>query len=119
MNVGDEQIYRLRDYAPSERVRVVAIDTRKKNPRYDIEFLAGDKKGTSENAPGGRLRALWDGVRVYDALMANWERLDQLELTGHEESAFETVFDLLIPEEIAEWESSPVRWMTRLRSPRA
>lgn len=36
MEIGDEQIYRLRDSAPSERVRVVAIDARKKNPRYDI-----------------------------------------------------------------------------------
>ena len=43
MDVGDEQIYRLHDYAPSQRVRIVAIDGRKKNPRYEIEFLDGGK----------------------------------------------------------------------------
>jgi hypothetical protein len=30
VGVGDEQIYRLRDYVPSDRVRIVAIDARKK-----------------------------------------------------------------------------------------
>lgn len=114
MDVGDEQIYRLRDYARSERVRIVAIDTRKKNPRYEIEFLDGDKEGTQENVPGNRLRGPSSGAREYDDLMANWERLDQFELTDHEESAVSTVFDLLLPEEIAEWEWSPVRWMTRV-----
>lgn len=114
MNVGDEQIYRLRDYAQSERVRIVEVDARKKNPRYDIEFLEGEKMGTLESIPGSRLRGPWAGVREYDELMANWERLDQVQLTDHEESAVSTALDLLIPEDIAEWEWSPVRWMTRL-----
>lgn len=65
MEIGDEQIYRLRDSAPSERVRVVAIDARKKNPRYDIEFLDGEKSGTTENTPAGRLRGPWVGVAEY------------------------------------------------------
>ena len=65
MDVGDVQIYRLRDYAPSERVRVVAIDNRKKNPRYEIEFLEGGKEGTQENVPGVRLRGPWAGAAEF------------------------------------------------------
>ena len=114
MDVGDEQIYRLRDYAPSERVRIVAIDNRKKNLRYEIEFLDGGKRGTRENVPGVRLRGPWAGVAEFAELMANWERLDRVQLIDHEESAVSTVFDLLIPEDTAEWEWSPVRWMTRI-----
>ena len=114
MDVGDEQIYRLRDYAPSERVRVVAIDNRKKNLRYEIEFLDGGKGGTREDVPGVRLRGPWAGAAQYGELMANWERLDRVQLIDHEESAVSTVFDLLIPEDTAEWEWSPVRWITRI-----
>ena len=36
VDIGDEQIYWLRAYAPSERVRIAAIDTRKKTPRYEV-----------------------------------------------------------------------------------
>lgn len=54
--VGDELIYRVREYAASERVRVAEIDERKKTPRYVVEFLDGEKKGSQENVPGSRLR---------------------------------------------------------------
>ena len=46
--------------------------------------------------------------------MADWERLARAQLTDHEESAVLTVFDLVILEETAEWEWSPVRWITRI-----
>lgn len=46
--LGAEQIYRLRDYDQSERVRVVEIDSRKKMPRYVVEFLEGEKQGQRE-----------------------------------------------------------------------
>lgn len=114
VDIGDEQIYRLRDYAPSERVRIVGIDTRKKTPRYEVEFIDGEKAGTQENIPAGRLHGPWSAVAGYDELMANWERLDRFQLTDHEESAAETVFDLLIPAEVAETQWSPVRWVTRI-----
>ncbi|WP_018297211.1 hypothetical protein [Corynebacterium lubricantis] len=42
-SIGDELIYRLRDNSPSECVRVSEIDTRKKTPRYVVEFLDGNK----------------------------------------------------------------------------
>jgi hypothetical protein len=108
MDVGDEAIYRLRDYAPSERVRIVAFDGRKKNPRHEMEFLNDRNGGTQENVPDGRLRGPWAGVAQDDELMANWERLDRVQLTDHEESAVSTVFDLLVPEDTAEWEGSAV-----------
>lgn len=117
--VGDEMIYRLREYAKSEHVRVVEIDRRKKTPRYVVEFLDGDKVGTTENVPGGRLRGPWANIREYDTAMANWERIDQVQLTDAEQSAVEMVFDLLIPEEIAEWEYSPVRDATRIHDKEA
>jgi hypothetical protein len=113
-DVGEELIYRLRDYSVSEHVRVVEIDARKKTPRYVVEFIDGDKAGTQENVPPGRLRGAWSDVAVYDELMANWERIDQVELTDPEQSAVGRVFDLLISEEVAEWEWSPVRHATRI-----
>ncbi|RRJ85585.1 hypothetical protein EG850_12760 [Gulosibacter macacae] len=113
-DVGEELIYRLRDYSLSEHVRVVEIDTRKKTPRYVVEFLDGDNAGAQENVPGGRLRGNWSDVAAYDELMANWERIDQVELTDSEQTAVGQVFDLLIPEEVAEYEWSPVRYATRV-----
>lgn len=73
-DIGDELIYRLRDYAPSQRVQVVEIDTRKKTPRYVVEFLDGEQAGVRENVPRGRLRGPWADVDRYDTLMANCGR---------------------------------------------
>lgn len=112
--VGEEHIYRLRDYAPSERVRIIAVDNRKKNPRYEVEFLDGEKAGARENVPGVRLRGLWSEVAGYDELMANWARIDQADLTEHEQDAVEMVFDLLIPREVAGWMWSPVHWAAQI-----
>ncbi|QIM16034.1 hypothetical protein G7067_05755 [Leucobacter insecticola] len=113
-DIGDELIYRLRDYSTSEHVRVIEIDSRKKTPRYVVEFLASDKAGVQENVPRGRLRGPWSDVVAYDELMANWERIDQTELTDPEQSAVAQVFELLIPEDVAECEWSPVRDSTRI-----
>ncbi len=52
MNVGDEQIYRLRDDALSERVRILAIHPRSSGQRYDVEFHCSE-----EAAPKRRLSA--------------------------------------------------------------
>lgn len=73
--VGDKLIYRLRDDAASERVRVLEIDSRKKTPRYVVDFLDGDKVGFQENLSSGRLRGPWAEVETYDELMASWERI--------------------------------------------
>ncbi|MBL0706277.1 hypothetical protein [Sinomonas cellulolyticus] len=112
MDVGDELIYRVRDYAASERVRVVAVIPGKKNPRYEVEFLDGETVGRRENVPGSRLHGPWAGVRAFDEVMANWERFEAYRLTDPEETAVGKAFALLIPEPVAEWEWSPVRWTT-------
>ncbi|WP_370945394.1 hypothetical protein AB5J62_40865 [Amycolatopsis sp. cg5] len=118
VQVGDEQIYRIRDFDTSQRVRVVAIEMQKKTAKYEVEFLDGESAGKREKVPGKRLRGAWSGVREYDELMANWERLAAFELTDLEESAVETVFSELIPGEVASWEwSALVRWVTTIHDP--
>lgn len=102
IQIGDEQIYRQRDHDSSQRVRVLAIDNSKRNPRYEIEFLDGQTAGKRENVPERRLRGPWSDVLRYDQRMANWERVSAFELTDIEESAVEFVFNALIPEEAAE-----------------
>lgn len=118
VQVGDEQIYRLRDFASSQRVRVVAIEMMKKSAKYEIEFLDGDSAGKREKVPGKRLRGPWSGVCEYDEVMAIWERFAAFELSEPEEAAVETAFSELIPEEVASWEwSAPVRWVTTIYDP--
>ncbi|WNV90353.1 hypothetical protein [Umezawaea sp. Da 62-37] len=107
IKIGDEQIYRQRDHDPSQRVRVLAIDTSKRNPRYKIEFLDGEAAGKQENVPERRLRGPWSHVRRYDESMADWERVSAFELTDIEGSAVGLVFDALIPDEVAELRWSP------------
>jgi hypothetical protein len=100
--VGEEWVYRLRDYAPSERVRVLAIQPKKTSVRADVEFL--DDPGRVENVPGARLRDLWANVVAFDELMANWQRIE-FELTG----AVDEVVVELVPGLVVTWEWSPVR----------
>lgn len=119
IQIGDEQIYRLRDHDSSQRVRILAIDTKKKSSRYEIEFLDGENAGRQENVPAKRLRGPWSDVSQYDEMMANWERLAAFELTDREEAAVDAVFTELIPDEVAEWEWSPVRWVTTIHDPAA
>jgi hypothetical protein len=120
VQVGDEQIYRLRDFDSSQRVRVISIEMMKKSAKYEIEFLDGDGAGKREKVPGKRLRGPWSGVQEYDEVMATWERFAAFELSDPEEAAVETVFSELIPEEVASWEwSAPVRWITTIYDPAA
>jgi len=100
---GTEQIYRLSEFTPSERVRVVAIDQRKKTPRYEIEFLDGEKAGSLENVPAGRLRGAWSEVEGYDEYMAHWQRfLSEEPLDSTEDGAIEYVFLEVVPGSVAE-----------------
>lgn len=114
MDVGDELIYRLRDFSSSEHVRIVSIDTRKKTPRYEVEFLDGQSQGTVENVPGGRLRGPWSTVRECDERMAHWERFTKQAMGRYEEDAVERVFTLLVPDGAAaqDWHHSV--WSTRI-----
>jgi hypothetical protein len=98
--VGDEWVYRLRDDAASERVRILAVMPKKSSARLDVVFL-DDPDGRVENVPGSRLPVLWSKVEAYDVLMANWARLDKVKLDDVESSCASLVFEVLIPEDIA------------------
>ncbi|NTW39443.1 MAG: hypothetical protein HGA44_06070 [Cellulomonadaceae bacterium] len=101
MNVGDAWIFRARDMAPSERVRVVADQREGRPPRVEVEFLDDQKAGTVKKVSPSRLCGPWSGVATFDALMANWARVSVHELDETEETAVYTVFERLVPRTIA------------------
>lgn len=108
---GHEYVYRESTFAESQRVRVIAVEQRPRSTRVEIEFLDGDGVGTRKQVPGGRIRVPWAEVDAFDELWANWARLafEGYEQTQAEELAISTVFDQLIPLEVAELGSRPVR----------
>jgi hypothetical protein len=53
--VGDEWVYRLRDDAMSERVRILAVTPKKNSARLELAFV-DDPGGRVENVPGSRCR---------------------------------------------------------------
>jgi hypothetical protein len=110
--VGDEWAYLARDDARSERVQIMAVMPKKTSARVEVRFL-DDPDERTENVPGSRLRVPWTEVAPFDAMMANWQRLNDLELDSTEQACVEEVFQLLIAEEIAEIEWSPVECATR------
>jgi hypothetical protein len=112
--VGDEWAYRLRDDSASERVRILTVTPKKASARIDVVFV-DDPDGRVDNVAGTRLRVPWREVAAFDALMANWQRIGDLELDSTEEACVEDVFRLLIPEEVAELEQSPVSCATFVR----
>lgn len=114
MNVGEEWVYRQRDEDESRRALIVAIGAQKK-PRLEIQFPDSDAPQIVHNVPSGRLRALWCERETFDALMASWNRMRAELLTDAEQSAADTVFDLVIPTQIAECEWSPVKYATLVR----
>lgn len=101
-------MYRLRDDSPSEPVRILAIMPKKTSARLDVSFL-DDPGERVENVPGTRLRVPWSERESFDALMANWQRISDLELDDTEQACVEEVFELLIAAEVAElqWSHSP------------
>jgi hypothetical protein len=109
MDIGDEWIYRLKAYGPSERVKIVGIEKRKQTTRVDIEFLDGDRVGLHDNVPGIRLHGPWSTVAQFDERMANWQRLGNSDIDKTEESAVDDVFELLIPDSVATYYDSSVR----------
>lgn len=109
MDIGDEWIYRLKAYGPSERVKIVGIEKRKQTTRVDIEFLDGDRAGLHDNVPGVRLHGPWSTVAQFDERMANWQRLGNSDIDKTEESAVDNVFEILIPDSVATYYDSSVR----------
>jgi hypothetical protein len=117
VDIGDEWIYRLKAYSPSERVKIAGIEKRKQTTRVDIEFLDGERAGLHDNVPGTRLHGPWSTVECFDERMANWRRLSDSEIDEAEESAVGDVFDLLIPEPVATYYDSSVRNGATVRDP--
>ncbi len=96
MEIGDEWIYRLKTFSPSERVKILDIEKRKQTTRVDIEFLDGKRAAARDNVPATRLHGPSSAVAAFDDRMANWERLNHSDIDRTEESAVGDVFNLLI-----------------------
>ena len=109
MQPGDEWVYRLRDEAPSERVRIIETTMNRHHGRATIEHLDGKNAGRIEVVPGTRLRAPWSEVARYDEKMSAWARLDSEPMTEVETYATEVVIELLVPKSVATSEWAPVR----------
>lgn len=109
MEIGDECIYRLKVYSPSERAKILGIEKRKQTTRVDVEFLDGERAGVRDNIPSTRLHGPWSSVVEYDERMANWQRLDRDGLDETEEWAAAEVYETLIPPEVATHYRSFVR----------
>lgn len=115
MKIGDELIYRAKESDPSQRVQLLAVEDAKRPVRYRIAFPdAAPGEEQELCVPGVRLRGPWASVYEYDAMMANWQRLRDLELTEAEEDACNSVFDELVPAEVASIEWKPVKRSTRV-----
>ncbi|MFZ4894617.1 hypothetical protein ACL9RL_09220 [Plantibacter sp. Mn2098] len=100
MDVGEEWVDRQRDQDASVRAVIVAIGPQKR-PRINVRFPDSIDLGAVQDVPSTRLRAPWAEVDEHDARLAAWIRMRQDVLSEAEESAIDTVFDLLIPIEVA------------------
>ncbi len=109
MDIGEEWIYRVKVYSPSERVKILGIEKRKQTTRVDVEFLDGERAGVQDNIPATRLHGSWSSVAEYDERMANWQRLNGDGLDETEEWAAAVVYEALIPYEVATHYDSFVR----------
>jgi hypothetical protein len=105
--VGDEWVYRVREYEPSERVRILAVTLNKNTARLDVIF-PDDPTQRVENIPGSRLRAPWSEAARHNTLMANWHRIIQPKLSDVESYSASEVFSVLIPDDVATTASSQV-----------
>lgn len=106
--LGQEWLYRLRDDAPSERVRVLSVHRKGQKFRVVVLYLDGAAAGTKENVPRSRLRVPWNEAAEYDAAMEAWNRLSAETIDRNESSALWTVLELLIPDDVAELYLAPV-----------
>ncbi|GAB3861578.1 hypothetical protein ACFPIJ_11905 [Dactylosporangium cerinum] len=111
--VGDEWAYRLRDTAPSERVRIKAVTPKKTTASIEVEFP--DDGHRVQTVPSLRLKTRWADVEAYDAQQASWQRIADFELDSVEQSAVGTVYSALIPEEVAELDWRPVENATIIK----
>jgi hypothetical protein len=111
--VGDEWAYRLRDTAPSERVRIRAVTPKKATASIEVEFPDDGRR--VQTVPSSRLKTRWADVEAYDTQQAGWQRIADFELDSVEQSAVGTVYSALIPEEVAELDWRPVENATIIK----
>ncbi|MGI5180126.1 hypothetical protein ACQEVZ_27750 [Dactylosporangium sp. CA-152071] len=111
--VGDEWAYRLRDTAPSERVRIKAVTPKKASASIEVEFP--DDGHRVQTVTSSRLKVRWADVEAYDTQQAAWQRIADFELDSVEQSAVGTVYSALIPEEVAELDWRPVENATIIK----
>jgi hypothetical protein len=111
--VGDDWAYRQTDESPSERVRIMTVEPKKNSARLEIRFV-DDPDDRVEKVPGSRLRVPWSEVGTFDALMANWRRIDDLALDPTEDACVDEIFRLLIGDDVAELLWSPVSGATAI-----
>ena len=112
MQPGDEWVYRLRDSAPSERVRILEVHQGKRGYRADVEFLDRTPPGEVENVPGARLRAPWAELEQYEAIERAWAAMVVEAITDVELNAINLVYATLLPREVAAREWQPVMGTT-------
>jgi hypothetical protein len=99
--VGSVWAYRANDRSLSERVEILAVIPGKQSGKAKISFL-DDPSRASETVPIRRLRVRWAGVEAFDTLMANWQRMEDIEFDEVEEACVSYVFEILVPPEVAE-----------------
>lgn len=105
---GQEWAYRVRDDAPSSRVQVLALQREGRKFRIEVRHLDGSAAGTTENVPRNRLKVPWSEVSSYDTAMEGWKTLRKQSLDSIESSALWAVFELLVPDNIAELYLTPI-----------
>lgn len=110
---GDEWVYRVRDTAPSERVRIKTVTPKKTTANIEVEFL-DDAAHRVQTVPSARLKVRWADVEAYDARQAEWQRVAGFELDEVEQRAVDEVYSALIPEEVAEVLWRPFEYVTTI-----
>jgi hypothetical protein len=100
---GELWAYRARGQDPVVQVAVVRLGV-KKPQRILVRFVDDEFEGRQDWVPPARLKVPWSGVEEYVARERRWDEVlrPSFDVTGTEELAASTVFDLLIPEDLAE-----------------
>ena len=100
---GELWAYRARGQDPLVQVAVVRLGV-KKPQRVLVRFVDDEFEGRQDWVPPARLKVPWSGVEEYVARERRWDEVlrPAVGVSLTEELAASSVFDLLIPEDMAE-----------------
>jgi hypothetical protein len=100
---GEVWAYRARSQDPLVQVAVVRLGV-KKPQRVLVRFVDDEFEGRQDWVPPARLKVPWGGVEEYTAKERRWNEVlrPAADVSLTEELAASSVFDLLIPEDMAE-----------------